>query len=64
MADGNGELTRLLDLEIDLSAHQLATRSQRFSMIVNDLEITHLNLEGGPGLTEISNAATLLGQLK
>ena len=60
MADGNGDLTKALDLECDLGAAQLGTRGQRFSMIVKGGRVAHLNLEGGPGFTDISSAATAL----
>ena len=34
MADGNGDLTKAMDMGVDLSHAQLSVRSKRFSMIV------------------------------
>ena len=49
LADGNGELTAALGLELDGSGFGLGTRSQRFAMIIEDGKVTHLNVEEGPG---------------
>src|SRR5258708_16403473 len=43
LADGNGDFTRALGLEFDGSPFGMGKRSQRFSMIVNDGSVTHLN---------------------
>ena len=55
LADGNGELTAALGLELDGSGFGLGTRSQRFAMIVEDGTVTHLNIEEGPGV-DVSSA--------
>ena len=34
LADGNGEFTKALGLDLDLSAAMLSTRNKRFSMII------------------------------
>ena len=52
LADGNGELTEKLGLVLDGSGFGLGNRSQRYSMLVEDGEITALNLEPGPGIEE------------
>ena len=44
LADGNGELTTALGLELDGSRFGLGTRSQRFAMIVEDSKVTNLNI--------------------
>lgn len=62
LADGNGELTAALELELDGTGFGMGTRSQRFSMIVDDREITHLNVEPGPGV-DVSSAETIMTQL-
>ena len=62
LGDGNGELTRKLDLELDGSGFGLGQRSQRYSMIVEDGTVTALNLEAGPGI-EASTAEKILEQL-
>ena len=59
LADGNGEFTAALGLELDGSGFGLGTRSQRFAMIVDDGTVTHLNVEPGPGI-EVSSAETIM----
>lgn len=51
LADGNGELTAALGLELDGSGFGLGTRSQRFAMIVEGGKVTHLNIEEGAGIS-------------
>jgi peroxiredoxin len=62
LADGNGELTAKLGLELDGSGFGLGTRSQRFAMIVEDGTVTHLNVETGPGV-DVSSADTMIALL-
>lgn len=62
LADGNGELTAALGLELDGSGFGLGTRSQRFAMIVEDGAVTHLNVEPGAGV-DVSSAETIMGLL-
>ena len=62
LADGNGELTAALGLELDGSGFGLGTRSQRFAMIVEDGKVTHLNIEEGPGV-DVSSAETMMALL-
>ena len=62
LADGNGELTAALDLEMDGSGFGLGTRSQRFAMVVEDGTVSHLNVETGPGV-DVSSAETIMGLL-
>ena len=62
LADGNGDLSRALGLELDGSGFGLGARSQRYSMIVEDGIVKTLNLEEGGGF-EVSDADTALGQL-
>ena len=61
VADGGGALTKALDLVLD-TADFGGTRSRRYSMILDDGVITHLNLEKG-GDFEVSGADTILKQL-
>ena len=52
LADTCGDLTKALELELDLSAVLGNIRSKRFSMLVEDGKITKLNVEpDGTGLT-------------
>lgn len=62
LADGNGELTKALGLELDGSGFGLGTRSQRFAMIVENGTVAHLNVEPGPGV-DVSSAETIMGLL-
>ena len=61
LADSDGDYTKALGLELDLSGHGLGLRSARFSMIVDDGKVTALNIDEG-GALEISDAETLLSQ--
>ena len=62
LADGNGELTKALDLVLDGSGFGLGQRSQRYSMLVKDGTVTQLNIEQG-GEFKVSSAEHLLAQL-
>ena len=62
LADGNGELTAKLGLELDGSGFGLGTRSQRYAMIVDNGTVTTLTVEPGPGI-DVSSAETIMGQL-
>lgn len=60
LADGNGEFTKQLGLELDGSKFGLGTRSKRFSMIVNDGVVETLNVdESGYGLSSAENTCSL-----
>jgi peroxiredoxin len=61
MADGSGQYTKALGLELDLMARGLGVRCQRFSMLVDDGVVKALNLEE-PGKFEVSSAEKLLEQ--
>ncbi|HZD51800.1 MAG TPA: peroxiredoxin [Woeseiaceae bacterium] len=62
LADGNGEYTRALGLEMDASKFGLGTRGQRFAMIVDDGVVTHAAVEE-PGKFEVSKAEAILEAL-
>lgn len=62
MADGNAAFSKALGLDADFSKFGMGTRSQRYSMLVEDGVVTQLNVEQG-GAFEVSNAETLLAQL-
>ncbi len=62
LADGNGDFTKALGLELDGRGFGLGTRSQRFAMIVENGKVTHLNVEPGPGV-DVSSADTMMGLL-
>jgi len=62
LADGNGEFTNKVGLEMDGSKFGMGTRSQRYSMIVEDGVVKTLNVEE-PGQFKVSSAEHMLGQL-
>jgi peroxiredoxin len=62
MADGNAAYSKALGLDADFSKFGMGTRSQRYSLLVEDGVVTQLNIEQG-GKFEVSYAETLLGQL-
>ena len=62
LADGNGDFTKALGLELDGRGFGLGTRSQRFAMIVENGTVTHLHVEPGPGV-DVSSADTMMGLL-
>ena len=55
LADGNGDFTRALGLELDGSKFGMGKRSQRFSMVVDNGVVKALNVEE-PGAFEVSSA--------
>jgi len=61
MADGSAEYTKKLGLELDLNARGMGTRSQRFSMLVDNGVVKTLNVEA-PGKFEVSDAETMVKQ--
>jgi peroxiredoxin len=62
LADGNGEYTRALGLELDASGFGMGQRSQRFAILVDDGVATHVAVEQG-GELDVSKAEALLAQL-
>jgi glutaredoxin/glutathione-dependent peroxiredoxin len=62
MADGNAAFSKALGLDADFSKFGMGTRSQRYSMLIEDGVVKQLNIEQ-PGKFEVSNAETLLAQL-
>lgn len=62
LADGNADFTRKIGLELDASKHGMGTRSQRFSMIVEDGTVKELNIEA-PGKFEVSSCEYTAKQL-
>jgi glutaredoxin/glutathione-dependent peroxiredoxin len=62
LADGNGDFTRAMGLELDGSGYGLGKRSQRYAMIVDNGTIKALNVEK-PGSFEVSSAEAVLKAL-
>ena len=62
LADGNGEFTSAIGMEMDASGFGMGVRSKRFGMIVEDSTVTYLGVEA-PGEIVASSAETMLEQL-
>ena len=63
LADGNGDFTRALGLELDASAYGMGTRSKRFAMYVDDGVVQQLFVEA-PGEFRVSTAEHMLDALR
>lgn len=61
-ADGNGEFTKALGLEMDASAFGMGQRSQRFALITRNGVVEKVLVEG-PGEFRVSSAEYVLSQL-
>jgi peroxiredoxin len=62
LADGNGEYSRALGLELDARGFGMGMRGQRFAIVVKNGVATHVNIEA-PGKFEVSAAEYVLKQL-
>jgi peroxiredoxin len=62
LADGNGEYSKALGLELDARGFGMGVRGQRFAVIVKNGVATHVNIEA-PGKFEVSAAEYVLKQL-
>jgi peroxiredoxin len=62
LADGSGDFTRAMGLELDLSGGGLGTRSRRYAAILDDGVVTDLAVEEGPALT-VSSVEAVLAKL-
>jgi len=62
LADGNGEFTRAVGLEMDGTGFGMGMRCRRFGMIVEDGTVTYLGVEA-PGEIKVSSAEAMLEQL-
>ena len=63
LSDGNGDFAKAVGLALDGSGFGLGTRSQRYSMVVDDGVVSVLNVEDSPSKADVSGAEALLGQL-
>lgn len=59
LADGNGELTKALGLELDGTGNGMGLRCKRMAMVVEDGYVKHLAIEP-PGPIVISSAEEIL----
>ncbi|MBC7988320.1 MAG: peroxiredoxin [Luteimonas sp.] len=62
LADGNGEFTRALGLEMDASAYGMGTRSKRFAIYAEDGVVRQVHVEA-PGEFRVSSAEYVLSQI-
>lgn len=63
LADGSAEFAKATGLTLDLTGRGMGLRSNRYSMLVKDGKVAALNVEA-PGKFEVSDAGTLLAQVK
>ena len=62
LADGNGEFTKALGLEMDASAYGMGTRAKRFALYAEDGVVKQVHVEA-PGEYRVSSAEHMLSQL-
>jgi peroxiredoxin len=62
LADGSGDFTRAVGLEMDASKFGMGMRSKRYTMIVDDGVVKKLDVEQ-PGQFEVSSAEHMLAAL-
>ena len=63
VADGNGDFAKAIGLSMDGSGFGLGTRSQRYSMVVDDGVVKALNVEDAPSKAQHSGAENILKDL-
>lgn len=64
LGDADGTFTRSIGMEFSAPAAGLHGRSSRYSMLVEDGRVSILNVEGAPGVCEVSSAASLLTRMR
>ncbi|MBV8456102.1 MAG: peroxiredoxin [Acetobacteraceae bacterium] len=62
LADGSGQFTKALGLELDLTARGMGVRSQRYALMAQNGKVTHIAVEA-PGGFEVSKAESILAHL-
>ena len=63
LADGNGDYTRALGMELDATGAGLGMRSKRYVALVEDGTVTFLGMEDSPGDVTESGVDTVLAAL-
>ncbi len=63
LADWDAAFTKVMGLDMDLSAGGLGVRSKRYSMLVENGVVKSLNIEESPGQATVSAAEAMLEQL-
>lgn len=62
LADGNGDYTRALGLELDATGYGMGMRGKRFAIVAEDGVVTNVAVEP-PGQFEVSKAECILADL-
>jgi glutaredoxin/glutathione-dependent peroxiredoxin len=62
LADGSGDFTRAIGLELDARKGGMGMRSKRYSMLVDNGVVKELNVEE-PGAFEVSSADYMMSRL-
>ena len=62
LADGNGDFTRAVGLEMDGTGYGMGKRSRRYALVAQDGVVKTLNVEN-PGAFEVSSAEAVLKAL-
>ena len=62
-ADGNGDYSRALGLELDARGHGMGMRGKRFALVIEDGVVRQVHVEA-PGEFKVSSAEHVLSQLK
>jgi peroxiredoxin len=63
LSDGNADFAKAIGLSMDGSGFGLGTRSQRYSMVVDDGVVKALNVEDAPSKAQHSGAENILKDL-
>jgi peroxiredoxin len=61
-ADGNGDFTRALGLELDARSFGMGMRGQRFALVIEDGVVRQVHVEA-PGEFKVSSAEHILASL-
>jgi len=59
LADGNGDFTKAVGLELDARGFGMGARSQRYALVAVDGKVVQLHVEPGPGLNVCSAEAVM-----
>lgn len=62
-ADGNGDYSRALGLELDARGFGMGMRGQRFALVIENGTVKEVHVEA-PGEFKVSSAEHILGRLK
>ena len=63
LSDGNADFAKAIGLSMDGSGFGLGTRSQRYSMVVDDGVVKAVNVEDAPSKAQHSGADNILKDL-